>query len=587
MRRNGAGRAAAAWTAVWVLAGAASADGATAPAVDAQEEAQDEVRLELRVTVVLTERRASVDRGASDGLAVGDVVWLLPREGGRFRASVVAVEERSAVVELDGADVALAAGLKAEATVPASRFESEDGASEPTGATDAPTPAANASNDATGARPSPNSIWRDRDEEFADGMPLLAGVEAVSPGDRTPFVRGRVWLSVDGTYTGQDGRSDQFVRAGTDVTYENPFGQGGVLDLGVDWERLRFDRPELDDLADTELRFERLSYAFGGTRFDGDRYQFGRFLQHGMPEFGVLDGAEWSRRTDEHHSFGASVGYMPEPDAEYESGHDFQLAGWYRWTSDATELAAAKVGFQKTWHDGAPDRDLVVLQGHYLPRDGWSTQASVWIDATGGGEIEGSGPSVSHAYLSASPYTASRFGLELNYSYLDFPELERDEYLPTPAPIEIADQRVHRLGADWWVPMGDGSRFTGRLGGWSDATNDGGDVEVGVDVVDIVGRGSHLRPLLFLARGAGTSVWGTRLGLSFGGEKVRYDLFYELANYRQNGFPGGNDDFVQHRLRTSVSWYPTPHWALTAHVDGTTYHEERGATAGVYAQWSF
>src|SRR5215813_259492 len=53
----------------------------------------------------------------------------------------------------------------------------------------------------------------------------------------------------------------------------------------------------------------RLSYSIGGDRFAPDRIEVGRFLQYGMPEFGVLDGVEWDRRLAGGDSFGASVGF--------------------------------------------------------------------------------------------------------------------------------------------------------------------------------------------------------------------------------------------------------------------------------------
>ena len=83
----------AAWAGWWALCAAAlgsspsaAAQGVVPLAGAMQEQDQpptDSVVVTLRVAALLGERRASVDRGRVDGLAVGDVVWLLPRYGGR------------------------------------------------------------------------------------------------------------------------------------------------------------------------------------------------------------------------------------------------------------------------------------------------------------------------------------------------------------------------------------------------------------------------------------------------------------------------------------------------------------------------
>ncbi|WP_145190839.1 hypothetical protein [Planctomycetes bacterium Pla163] len=607
----------------------------TATGEEARTEPDDEVRVALRVTNVLGSGRATVDRGAVDGLEVGDVVWLTPREGGRFRADVRSVNERSAVIEMATATFVPVAGTPGEALLPAERFSDQNaeatigaegagssgsgasgqGAGEGAGdgvntgaGTDgtAGDTAAGAKATGTGTGTSapttptptrPGSIWTREDDGFTDDQPLLAGMRAVRPSDRTPFMSGRIYVAADGRITSDAGRSEYFTRVGTDLAYENPFGRGGLFELGVELDRRHFDRPELDDISDTELRFERLSYSLGGTRFGDDRLRFGRFLQGGMAEFGVLDGVEWSRATSENHAFGASVGFMPEPDAEFESGKDFQLAGWWRWVSEATELAAFQVGYQRSFHNGTADRDLVVAKGHFLPRAGWRTVGSMWIDFySANDDPKGAGPEVTRLYLTTSPYTAGRYGLDLTYSFQRYPYTDRDNVLQAfVEPAVIADERVHRLGADAWAPLSDAVRLVGRAGLWNDSDEDGGDGELGVDVDTAFGTGfgsvtgarSGVRVVAFASSGSFTNVWGARLRLSTGGDRTSYDLFYELANYRQRGFDDDNDDFVQHRVRASATWRPTDLLSINTYLDGTNYNSENGLAAGVFAQWSF
>ena len=80
------------------------------------------------------------------------------------------------------------------------------------------------------------------------------------------------------------------------------------------------------------------------------------------------------------HRVGASVGFMPEPNAQFESGKDFQVAAFYRWVADATERLSAAAAVQKTWHNGATDRDLLITNLHYVPLEGWTFHGTTWVD---------------------------------------------------------------------------------------------------------------------------------------------------------------------------------------------------------------
>ncbi|QDU68419.1 hypothetical protein Pla86_35140 [Planctomycetes bacterium Pla86] len=564
-----------------LLGAPATARGIEARAAGAARQAQDEVVVDLRVTASLGDRRATVDRGSADGLEVGDAIWLTPREGGRYRASVVEVDERSAVIELSLADFVPSPGTRGQAILPGERF----GAPEPAPVDEDPEPEAEAVEPVDDGD---SSDWSYEDDGFSQDMPLLAGARAVRPADRRASFTGRYYVAADATATSDEGRSESFLRSGGRLTFDNVFGRGGTLDIGGEWDRRQFNRPELDDITYSQLRVERLSYALGGTRFEGDRMQVGRFLQTGAPEFGVVDGFEWSRRLDGSHSFGVSTGFMPEPDQDYESGHDFEIAGWYRWVSDPTELASAQIGYQKTWHDGAVDRDLVVAKGHYLPRRGWTTFGTLWIDLyTSSDEAKGSGAEVTQALLTSSPYTGRSWGLDLTYAHQRYPELDRNELLPPVLATQLADERIHRLGGDFWVAMPVKSRLVGRLGVWEDADDEGGDAELGVELEGLMGPGTRVRVLVFGSAGEFTDVTGSRTSLGVSGESLSFDLFYELANYDQVGFDENNDDFVQHRLRTSVAWRAGGGVTVSGYLDGTIFNTERGLTAGVFAQWSF
>ena len=78
---------------------------------------------------------------------------------------------------------------------------------------------------------------------------------------------------------------------------------------------------------------------------------------------------------------------MPEPTEDFETLDDFQLAAWYRWSSDESDRFSVAGAFQKTWNNGSPDRSLLVLKANYFPLDGWDFSGVGWIDFYGNDEV--------------------------------------------------------------------------------------------------------------------------------------------------------------------------------------------------------
>ncbi len=564
------------------------------PAAGQSQPIAGELIVPLRVRNPLGDGRAAVDRGSQDGLCVGDDVEFLPRTGGRWRARVVRVEGRSAIVEALDTNLVFEPGMRGEVRVPLSRLESTapqvvtedvDPDGEPDGAAEAPDAALESVD--VGAPGAPGA-YENRDEDWRAGMPLLAGVHVPRPSERRSSITGRLWSSFDAIFPDEPGRSDTFVRSGIDVEYENPFAEGGRLQLDAEWNSRRTRRADEADLADSTFRVERFSYAVGGTRFQRDRVEVGRFLQRGLPQLGVVDGVEWSRREPGASGFGVSLGFMPEPDRDYQSGHDFQIAGWYRWVSDSLETASAAVGYQKTWHDGNADRDLVVVDGHYLPGQGWRYFATLWVDLyTSGDEAKGSGAEVTQAIATATRDFGTGNTLDLVYSRLAYPELDRNEVFPIIDPDVLADEAVDRLGADTWFQLMPDTRVLTRLGVWQDADENGGDAELGAELAGLFGAGSRLRSSIYGTDGEFTSSLGGRLGLGVVRESTSFDLSYELANQRQKGFGTDNDDFLHQRLRLGMGWRPTRNFSVSAHVETILRDNLSNFAGGVYAQWTF
>lgn len=557
---------------------------AATPALALQEGA--ERTLELRVTARGAGRTVLVDRGTADGLAVGDLVRFLPRGGGVWGGRVAELAERTGVVELDDPQLLPEPGTRGEARLPETRFARTSGDQEPPAAA----PQASVPEDEPGAEPEGGDVppehppW-ERDDDWTAGQPLLARVDTLRPAQREPTLSGRVYVIADQLFATQDDRSDTFARMGTDLRYGNPFGRGGELHLDGEWNLRETNVPGPDE-SETKLRVDRASYSWGGSRYEPVRHEIGRFLQQGMPEFGVLDGYEWSGRAADGTRMGYSVGFLPEPTPDMNSGHDLQFAAFYRWVADETERVSSSVGFQKTLHNGAADRDLLIAKFQVLPDTGWSWHGNAWVDYyTAGDEAKGPGVDLTQAYLSTSRRWADDRRVDVSYTHLAFPDIQRYEFLQlTPQALE--KDRADRVALEASEPFGR-RRVHGGVGGWSDEEEAGADGQLGLEFPDWILDESRTDLTLFGAHGRFSNLYGGRVGFGWQTAAGSWDVMLELALARQQGFNSNNDDLLQQRYRVVRQLHTRSGWDFAAHAEGTILESEEGFGLGFYLQRSF
>lgn len=530
--------------------------------------------VQLEVRVGSSERGwALIDRGSNDGLLAGDTVLFLPREGGTYTGKVIELEERAARVELADRDFVPAAGTRGRVQLPRARLEAR------------PRPGLRPAPRRELPEGSPPPQFENQDSEWHEGEPLLARVRPVRPWERAASVRGRSYAIIDHTQASEDERHDTFARFGGGLVVDNPFGRGDRIHADAEWNWRKVVVPDLDDEEDVELRVDRLSYAWGGTRFATEGWELGRFLQSGMSEFGVLDGAEWTGRDADGNRFGASVGYMPEPDEEFETGEDLQLAGFYRWVADESEQVSAAAGYQKTFHNGAADRDLVIANLSCLPREGWSFFGTLWLDVyTDGDDEKGTLFGLTQAYLSTGRRWADGSSLDLVYSHLEFPEIDRDEFLPVE-DAQLADDHSERLALTSGVQLTRETRLLTGLGGWIDEDDEGGDAEFGFAFRDFLFERAFMEVLAFATRGSTVTELGGRFSAGRYVADGRWALDYEFTQNRLDGFSSDNDDLPQHRLRFSRD-HAWGSWDLSWRLEGLTYDDENALTLGLYLQRS-
>lgn len=532
----------------------------------------DRVRIDLRVTGTAGGGRVVVDHGRDLGLAVDDRVVFRPLRAAEITGRIVELEERRATVALSDATRTVPVGTRAEAWVPRGR---PDEAEEPE----------DVATEGEGPERPPWAV-----DEWEEGMPLLTEIEAVLPEDRERTITGRAYTIFDQVITDDTERMDSFWRNGASVVIENPYGRGGTIHLDgeLSFRATRVSDEDDDDEDESRLRIDRMSYARGGNRFDQEGWEVGRFLQSGMPEFGVLDGFEFIRRLPDGNRVGMSIGVLPEPTPEQDTGEDLQLAAFYEWNSDASERLSVAGGFQRTWHDGDGDRELLVTRVRYLPLGPWSFYGGAWLDLYGSDdEIKTASAELTQAYATASRTWESGNGLSVEYDRLRYPELLREEFREI-APDILIDGGYDRLSFEGWRWTKEDRRAMTRLGLWDGEDDSGGDFEVGLDFENFQAvEGARLAARFFAVEGQFSSVKGTRVTYTRLADRGFWDVTYELSMHDQDGFDAGNDDLFLHRFRGSRSYHSPRGWSLSIHGEGIVDDTEPALAFGAAFQQSF
>lgn len=517
-----------------------------------------EVRLELRVTSVAG-AAVYVDRGESGGLRAGDRVEFRLASGVVATGVVRVVSAHGARVELDPASERPTAGARGAALVPDDRPRAEPLA------------------------------WSGAEGDWPAGQPLLAPATRLAAEDRPARWRGRAWLRFDGTLDAAGERTYGLVALGTDATLENAFGSGGTLRADVEVYARQADVADDDGLHDydqTRLRVDRLAYDSGERLDRAQRVQAGRFQQAGFPELGLLDGVEWSARTRNGTTFGASFGFMPEPFADRSSFDDLQAAVWARHVFGADARHALGLAYQNTWHAGRADRNLFLVEAASRPSERLALRATAWIDLYGpSDEIKDDGFELTEARVSATWTAPDGAGWNAFVAERRIPELLRDEFLARRAE-DVAQHVLDRAGVGLWTRAGRDVRLDARLDGWRDEEDAGWSAEAGATLDGALGASSALTGAVSWADGTYSSGPGVRLQARRGFGAATLGLGWHSTWYEQKAF-AGDDAFDQHAAFFSVDAPLSDALDLSIAVDRTFGDDVDGWSAGILWQARF
>lgn len=528
-------------------------------------------KVSLRVAQLRPGGVVIIDRGVDDGLAIGDRVVFYPPGARAQPGRINIADARSAEVQLDDPTGLVQRGTRGFAQVPVERFGE--------------------ANQSTGALPPPitseHPPWQNEDQEWEGNMPLLTTIDGVRPEDRAPIVSGRLYSIGNVRETSDDKRSDMFLRAGTELNFDNPMGKGGQLHFEGELNyRETFVNDQVDE-STTRGRLDWLSYSWGGTRFQTNRHEAGRFLQYGVPELGLLDGYEWNKRMENGHRAGASIGFLPEPTPELSTGDDMSVSAFYQWAADQREQVTATGAYQKTWHNGDADRDLFILKFDYWADEGWDLHSTAWVDWYTGGDVgKSAGPEFTRIFASSSKLWESGDGATFTFVHNAFPSIERFEYLPVN-PNQLFEDHNQRLGADGWTWLSPRRRLHGRVGGWVDQEDGGGDGEVGIEQLDIFLEDSRADLSVFTTLGKFSTNSGFRARYGIQRAQMHWNASYTYFQSDQVGFTADNDNLDHHRVLGSMDYSGTNGWSVSLSGGLEFWSEEIAVVAGFYIQRSF
>jgi hypothetical protein len=394
---------------------------------------------------------------------------------------------------------------------------------------------------------------------------LLAPAFGLRPEERERRIRGRVWLQSQYIKDSEDGsRTYTNSSLGVDSTMDNPFGHGGELYFSATaWAR-SFDvgAVSLDD-TESHLRLNRLAYTVGGTEDAPTRWNFGRFLQTGMPELGLLDGAEWNRRLDNGDDVGVSVGAMPLPTSSLSSFDDTQVAAFYRRALDDEHRNTIGFAYQNTWHEGKQDRNLFLAEARVEPLRDVSIWSTAWLDVYGSEDtIKGSGAELTEFLLGLTWRANPTSGLGLTLSHRKIPELLRDE-LQDFETATIRDAEFDRIALNGWTNVSAKVRLDGRVDHWSDQSDDGTAGELAAAFRDLLWDRGEVNTALFYSQGSYSSGPGLRLTASKSFGRSAASLGYEYVDYEQKGFLGEQQQLAQQALFGTFDLPLTDSWDLS------------------------
>ncbi len=535
-----------------------------------------QLQVEQARVIYVRDSLVQIDLGKESGLEPGDSVWFHPLGGADLRGVVKSVQQRTAWVSLSGSAAGVLIGTSADITL-ARR----------------PLPTAPSANlrDPNRGLPSAPPTWTSGEKDWDPNRPLLQDIPYEKKSAPVEW-GGRVYSIID-TIHERDPRSSSstFARFGASLNGVNPFGHDGQLMIDFDLDARAYNAEDSGPGAgaggpyerDTFFRLERLAYSRGGGREQPMRWQVGRFLGAEFPEFGVIDGIEMTYRLHDGDRVGASIGFMPEPGQDYATGKDFQVSAGYRGFIGEQQQLSWGAGLQKSWHRGAPDRDLAVLRADYYAGSKFTWHNSAWIDFYGSSDQQkGSGAELS-TWTSVLNWHQQQHGSTLSLRHWRFPELLRFQG-GLFSNEDYSDARTSRVDASHWQRLSSRLRIRGSADVWKSESRDGVGADIRFDLASTFGEGTSSWLAFYFLEASDHKAGGIRLGQVIPLTQGSLRLWWDSARYRPLDDEGS---LTQHDVRLAWDYWSQSKWSSTVDLGRRFGDEQDSYSLGLYLQRTF
>ncbi len=526
-------------------------------------------RVDVRVTSIAGPN-LYIDHGREAGLEPGDIVTLTVPGQGVARVRIDSVSRTSARCTVPGGgNLFIDVGTPGSVIVPEERFAVPSAGAPP--ATERVVPE--------------HPPWLQELDAFETDQPLLVPPIVRAREDRPTEIHGRIYgqyLHNINLYYGDNQYS--IARTGVELWIENPFHEGGGIHFdGGAYLRGYNIWDGSDDLA-LQAWPTGLSYYWGGTEDQPLRFEVGRFFHSEFAEFGLIDGTEFVYRTSRGHRVGFSFGFLPAPFPYPSTGEDLAASVFYRFVSEETEQLQAGVGFQHTWHNGTPDRDLLIGTLGWYPSSKLSLNGSVWADFyTSSDTVKTVPVELTEGFLNATYRVDSTWGFGGNVNYFRWPETLRKIYRPI-SDVYILRNQVLRVGLRGWKSLGEHVRFDVRVDQWFDQDDEGTAWDVAMTLSDWPLDQYQLILGVYDTDGLYSSGPGGRISLMRFFSRGFVSIGYDTGGFLYNP---SNLLFLQQSVHAALDLTLTPTTSISLTGDYRFGNRQEALTGGVYLQKRF
>jgi hypothetical protein len=376
------------------------------------------------------------------------------------------------------------------------------------------------------------------------------------------------------------------LRTGLRADATNWLGSGERVRLAGEFDDRRIAVDGGQDSADQNGRIDLASVAFGTEAWAPTGFEAGRFFTVHLPEIGLIDGIEVVRRFEGGLRAGGGVGAYPRPFPARQQGEDLGVHAFLDYTADAQRSFAAAAGVQKTWHEGAPDRDLVLLRAEWRPAERVWLLGSAKLDLyTSGDTVKGSGIVLTEVLLQAR-WDGRLLGSGLVASRFTWPELQRAEYQNLPIEL-VRDGFVDRLSWNGTWRTSDVVSLRGRIDLWRDQDRSGHTFGLDTDWRQPWNAYSAVSLALFLNDGGYAAGPGARVSVRDRIGDVAWRLNYRWYQYDLTELVTGPESYVRQSVEAGLSAPIAADGDIDLSFEKWFGDREDAFALGLYLQWRF